>query len=50
MGRPGIDEDFKSKGRRISMTDAEWNDLTAKAKAAGKSISRYIVEKLKLKG
>lgn len=50
MARPTIEnKDHKKLGRKISMTKSEWEDLNKKAKEAGKSVSAYIVDRLRLK-
>ncbi len=44
-GRKPIDEAEKAKNRSVKFTDAEWEEIRAKAEAEGISMSEYIKKK-----
>ena len=49
MGRTEKKPDDRKKARTISMTNNEWGHLKRLATNAGKEISQFVIEKLKIK-
>ena len=45
-GRKPIDEAVKAKNRSVKFTDAEWEEIRAKAEAEGISRAEYIKRKV----
>lgn len=44
-GRKPMPETIKAKNRSVKFTDAEWEEIRAKAEAEGISMSEYIKRK-----
>ncbi len=45
-GRKAMPEDEKAKNRSVKFTDAEWEEIRAKAEAEGISRAEYIKRKV----